>query len=136
MLWYNFFPNAKLVLIDVIDQVQQKVWDEMDKNRYDYYIMDAFAKENTDKIKQMYPNGFDIIIEDGPHTLESQIYAIQNYTQLLKEGGILIIEDVQQLEHCKLIMDSIGDITHNTCELVDLRHIKNRYDDILIVVKK
>jgi cephalosporin hydroxylase len=136
LLWYDFFPKAKLVLIDVLDQVQQKVWNEMDKNRYDYHIMDAFVKENTDKIKHMYPDGFDIIIEDGPHTIESQIYAIQNYTQLLKEGGILIIEDVQQLEHCKLIMDSIGEIKHSTCELVDLRHIKNRYDDILIVVKK
>jgi cephalosporin hydroxylase len=136
LLWHEFFPKAKLVLVDILDQVQEKLWDEMDKNRYDYHIMDAFTKESTNKINELYPEGFDIIIEDGPHTLESQIFAIQNYTPLLKEGGILIIEDIQQYDDCKLIIESIGEIPHKSCEIVDLRGIKGRYDDILIVVKK
>jgi phosphoribosylpyrophosphate synthetase len=66
----------------------------MNKDRYDYHIMDAFNKKSVSELETKHPDGFDIIIEDGPHTLESQIFAVQNYTQLLKDGGILIIEDV------------------------------------------
>ncbi|MFN9897259.1 MAG: hypothetical protein ACK55Z_00415, partial [bacterium] len=76
------------------------------------------------------------IVEDGPHSLDSQIYTLQNYLPLLKENGILIIEDIQDGNYVKILMESIKNIEHKSIELVDLRHIKRRYDDLLIVVKK
>lgn len=136
LLWHDFLPLSKLVFIDVRDQVHPNIWTNMDKNRYDYHIMDAFNEQSVNQLKLQYPEGFDIIIEDGPHTLESQIFTIKNYVPLLKEGGILIIEDIQNFEYGKTLIDSIGDLEHKSIEFVDLRHIKNRYDDLLIVVKK
>lgn len=136
LLWYDFLPQSNLVLVDIVKQVHQKIFDSMNDDRYSFHEMDAFTKESVLELKTTYPDGFDIIIEDGPHTVNSQVFAVQNYTPLLKEGGILIIEDIQQYDDCKLIIESIGDIPHKTCELIDLRHIKNRYDDLLIIVKK
>jgi len=136
LLWYDFLPQSNLVLVDIRNQVHQNIFNSMNSDRYSFHEMDAFSKENVNSLKTLYPEGFDIIIEDGPHTVNSQVFAIKNYTPLLKEGGILIIEDIQKYDDCKLIMESIGDIPHKSCELIDLRHIRNRYDDLLIVVKK
>jgi hypothetical protein len=122
-------------LVDIIDQVDSKIWDSMDENRYNYHIMDAYDQKNFSIIESMYSDGFDIIIDDGPHTVESQIYTIKNYTKLLKNGGILIIEDIQNYGDVDIIINSIGNIPHKSCELVDLRGVKGRYDDLLIVVK-
>lgn len=136
LLWHDLIPKSKLVLVDIKDKVHPNIWSSMEKDRYNFHEMDAFNLQSVSELKSKYPDGFDIIIEDGPHTLESQIFAVQNYTPLLKEGGILIMEDIQRFEHGQMIIDLIGDIKHKSIEFVDLRHIKNRYDDLLIVVKK
>ena len=48
---------------------------------------DFFVKKFIDRnIK------FDFLLDDGPHTLESQILFIQLYSQLLSDKGILIID--------------------------------------------
>jgi hypothetical protein len=136
LMWHEYFPMSKIIMLDIQDQVHPHIWSNMNKDRYDYHIMDAFNKTSVSYLKTKYPDGFDIIIEDGPHTLQSQIFAVQNYVELLKDGGILIIEDVQNFDHIKIIMDSIGETFHTSMEFVDLRHVKNRYDDLLIVIKK
>jgi cephalosporin hydroxylase len=136
LLWHDFIPKSKLVLVDVIDNVHPDIYNIMNKDRYNFHVMDAFNSENVLELKSKYPDGFDIIIEDGPHTLESQIFAIQNYVPLLKEGGILVIEDIQTENDAQIIVNSIGDIPRKSIEIVDLRQVKLRWDDLLVVVKK
>lgn len=136
LLWQEYFPKGKLVFLDIESRVSENTWKSINKNRFDFHLMDAFTNEGFENVKALYPNGFDIIIDDAPHTLESQIFTIQNYTKLLKKGGILVIEDIQHFDNASVIIESIGDIPHKSCEVVDLRPIKNRYDDIVIVVKK
>jgi len=136
LLWQEYFKKGKLVFLDIESRVSDETWKSINKNRFELHLMDAFTKEGVEWVQLLYPNGFDIIIDDEPHTLESQIFTIQNYTKLLRKGGILIIEDIQHIDYANKIMESIGDISHKSCEVVDLRPIKNRYDDIVIVVKK
>jgi len=136
LLWNDFFPKANMVFIDNVNIVDPKIWELMDKNRYEYIISDAFNNEIIEKLKGGYVDGFDIIIEDGPHTLESQKFAIKNYSKLLKKGGILIIEDIQNYNDCDIIIKEIEKSDFEKVEVVDLRSQKNRYYDILIVVKK
>lgn len=40
---------------------------------------------------------FDFLLDDGPHTLESQEKFIELYSSLLSDSGILIIEDMQDI---------------------------------------
>jgi cephalosporin hydroxylase len=136
LLWQEYFPKGKLVFLDIENRVSLDTWKSINKDKFDFHFMDAFTKEGFGWVQLLYPNGFDIIIDDAPHTLESQIFTIQNYTKLLRKGGILIIEDIQHIDYANKIMESIGDIPHKSCEVIDLRPIKNRYDDIVIVVKK
>ena len=136
LLWQEYFPKGKLVFLDIESRVSESTWKLINKDKFDFHLMDAFTDEGFENVKALYPNGFDIIIDDAPHTLESQIFTIQNYTKLLRKGGILVIEDIQHFDNASEIMQLIGDIPHKSCEVIDLRPIKNRYDDIVIVVKK
>jgi hypothetical protein len=77
-MWRDWFINSEIVAIDA------------DKSAID-------AISNLTRVKGIYANGyceetlnmfeddfFDIIIEDGPHSLASQIYAAQHWTKKLK----------------------------------------------------
>jgi len=136
VLWKELFPKSNLVLIDNVNIVHPLIWDYLDKDRYQFLVEDAFNVSTIEKLKTSYPSGFDIIVEDGPHTLESQIFAIKNYSKLLKQNGLLIIEDIQNYDDCKIIINELDKESYTSVEVIDLRNNKNRYDDILIVVKK
>ena len=58
-----------------------------------FYQMDAYTKEAIEHLKNHAP--FDIIIDDGSHTPSDQQFFIENYWELLEEGGQLVCEDVE-----------------------------------------
>ncbi|MBE3087480.1 MAG: hypothetical protein IMZ64_14835 [Bacteroidetes bacterium] len=74
----------------------------------------------------------DIAIDDGSHYVDDQIHFIQTVLPVVKPGGLLIIEDIQnidasfvQFNHLKLPYD-----------LIDLRAFTGRYDDVLLIFRK
>jgi hypothetical protein len=79
---------------------------------------------------------FDIIIDDGPHTLESMIFFIENYSKLLEEDGILVVEDVQSIEWIEDLKKVVPESLKQYICVYDLRENKKRYDDILFVINK
>lgn len=72
---------------------------------------------------------FDIIIDDGSHKIQDQLFAFHLLYPRLKEGGIFVIEDIQNLEN------DITAFNFNPPQVYDLRKIKNRWDDVLFVWK-
>jgi 23S rRNA U2552 (ribose-2'-O)-methylase RlmE/FtsJ len=87
-------------------------------------------------INKFQDNSIDYIIDDGPHTLESQLYSINNWYKKIKMGGKLIIEDIQSLTNLNLLIIVINDLNYDY-NVFDLRESKNRYDDIIIeIIKK
>lgn len=98
-------------------------------SKYDAYNLEMinFLQEKEGK--------FDIIIDDGPHTWESQKWFLKNYFELLNDGGLLLCEDIQEfyLKHnLKLltkelnlyVLDLRTNINLNGNEIIALR-IKN-----------
>ena len=78
---------------------------------------------------------FDVIIEDAGHEINQQINLCNIWRPYLAEGGIYIIEDVQDIEKDeKRFFD--GSIKNWTeVSVIDLRKEKGRYDDVLIIIK-
>ena len=136
LLWYDYLPQFKIVMADITNQVHPTIFEKMKEERYDFLLMDSFTIQSIEILKEKYPEGFDIIVEDGPHTLESQIFALREYSKLLKKGGILVIEDVQKFEYCEVLTSLKLDFDYESLKVVDLREHKNRYDDLLIVLTK
>lgn len=79
-----------------------------------------------------WPFKFDVVIEDAAHNIEQQVAIYNNMKDQLNPGAIYVIEDVQDIDKHRLLFESLDD-TKNI-QILDRRHIKNRYDDVLIVI--
>ena len=107
--------------------------------------MTSIEVQNNDKIKKIFADAydsntanilpsFDVIIDDGPHTLESQEKAIQLYLPKVNPGGIFIIEDIQEESSIDVLRNSVPEELKKYCEFIDLRTVKGRRDDMMFVV--
>lgn len=128
-LWNGYFKNIKIVGIDRNDECVSIFAN--DKN-IKIEVADGFIHSTLDKFQN---NTFDYIIDDGPHTLESQIFSVSNWFNKLKIGGKLIIEDIQSIENLNQIISNV-DQSISSYTIFDLRNDKRRYDDIIIEIIK
>lgn len=133
VLWRNLLPRFNLELVDSQTSNFYEGYKDLLANT-SLIEADAYTTETVEYYRNLHPEGYDIIIEDGPHTLETQIYAVQNYSRLLKPGGVLVVEDIGDIEHIDELIKHIP--MGYSFEYFDLRGIKGRYDDIALVVRR
>lgn len=135
-LWSDYFINATVYGLDIIpiDGVNPflinypRVILHTKCNAYnaDFFI-DTFLNCN---IK------FDMVIDDGPHTLDSMLQFIRLYSSVLTDDGILVIEDVQNIEWIRHLKNITPGHLKSYIEVYDRREVKGRYDDIVFVINK
>ena len=96
-LWHDYFVNAKnIVGIDIFVRSSFKEVSGWLKD-YDVKLHKFNSHEDTDKFNKFadtYKEGFDIIIDDGSHWYENQINTYKKFKNLMKPGGVYIIEDI------------------------------------------
>lgn len=133
----NSIKKLKLYSIDIVDNFSQTLLNKINtiNNNFSLIIDDAYSINTIDSYFKDKNIKFDLIFEDGPHSLETQIFAIQNYAPLLNSNGFLIIEDIVN-DHCLQQLISYINNDLFTYKVHDLRHIKNRHDDILLILQK
>ena len=134
-LWHDFFTNATIYGLDIIPI--RDIWAEIKNKhriklgRFDAYDTIFFTNNFLNKnIK------FDFMLDDGPHTLESMLQFIKLYSQVMKDDGILIIEDVQSIDWIFLLRNEVPEHLKHFVKVYDLRDIKNRYDDIVFTIDR
>lgn len=134
-LWKDYFTYGKIYGIDICDinKVKENLILMDDKVKL-FFNTDAYNKNfienNFTDIK------FDYIIDDGPHTLESMILFIELYLPLLKDDGILIIEDIQSFNWLDILKEKVPEKLKDNIKIIDVRHVKGRYDDLMFIVDK
>ena len=137
ILWHDYLPKSKLVMLDIEDNINPKCWDIMDDNRFTYKNCDAYVKESSIEVKKLQPEGFDLIFDDGPHTIDSQVTTLELYLDQLNVGGKMFIEDIQDVKYFNTLEDVVKKMEGDyITEQIDLRENKNRYDDLIFVVTK
>lgn len=87
---------------------------------------DAYTKDMLNLLIEK-EGKFDIIIDDGPHTWESQEWFLRNYYSLLNEGGVLVCEDI--LEYFRNNLFNIR--KELDLYILDLRINNNNIDEIM-----
>ncbi len=96
-LWHDYFVNANnIVGIDIFVRSSFKEVSGWLKD-YDVKLHKFNSHKDLDKLKEFsetYQDGFDIIIDDGSHWYENQINTYKNFKNLMKPGGVYIIEDI------------------------------------------
>ena len=73
---------------------------------------------------------FDIVIDDGPHDIDNQLNTLHQYYEKLNDGGMIIIEDIQDPSYIKTF-----ELLPYNIEIRDLRKNSTR-DNILIIGRK
>jgi 23S rRNA U2552 (ribose-2'-O)-methylase RlmE/FtsJ len=127
-LWHDYLKKSEIVGVDTVDLIHDS---EKKYDRLEIEIFDAYNPENL--LLFFWGGRFDVVIDDGPHTLSSQIYALTEFPSYLKPGGILVIEDVPEGAEQEIIKYAPAG---GTVEVINLRSVKGRWDDCLIVFKK
>lgn len=86
LLWNEYFTENYSVIYGIDINSRELVKEVSERQNIKVMIDNAYSID----VAQKLPN-FDIIIDDGPHTLNSMLECIRLYLPKLKSGGILII---------------------------------------------
>lgn len=132
-LWKDWFINSNIFAVDPckeVDILSEILFEINDRTNIKIIKDDAYSQ----KVLNMFENeSMDYIIDDGPHTLESQIFSIKNWLKKVKPGGKLIIEDIQSISDLNQLVLEANE-TNMKWEVYDMRDNKGRYDDIILEI--
>lgn len=126
VLWNQYFPNANILGLDIEDRIVKETIKGLD--RVHFLKSDAYDDNTIQKL-----GSFDIIVDDGPHTFESQLKFVKEYSKKLKPGGILVVEDILQLEFCPEFEKVVPE--NMKFETINLLGKTSKPDNILFVVR-
>ena len=126
-MYRDYFTNARFAFaMDILPKpptlVQERVF---------YLRRDAYTKESVELMKT---NGtrFALIVDDGSHTLQDQIWFCKNYPPLLAPDGLAIVEDIQDEAYLKMLFAAVPS---GYCGMaIDQRHVNGRFDDLIFVI--
>lgn len=124
-LWHEYFQQGQILGMDLVDCVLPE---HRNLPRASYRFGDAYHPG-------LFPadTKFDIIIDDGPHTFESQIWAVEFYLPHLAPGGVFVIEDIQNLYYAHVLRKLVPG--RYKSEILDLRPWGVGNMDVLLVVR-
>lgn len=132
-MWRNYFKNPKeLVGVDVREDFVFPIFRFL--KGVTYHFCDAYDKTFADSLSQ-----FDIIIDDGSHLMEHQVQFIELYLDHLNSGGVMVIEDIDVGKYPTIketLISMIDDNKEISYEWLDLRHVKGRDDDVMLIIRK
>jgi len=93
-LFEEYFVNANIIGFDV-----QTYEGSVEVNRAKIFYEDFYSSNRE------LPD-FDLMIDDGPHDINSQLAFVRKMYPKLKEGGIMVVEDI--MPGFKPHFDSLG----------------------------
>jgi len=88
-LWRDALGDrAHIVGVDLNPQAK-----ELESLGFDIVIGDGSKRETWQEIRSVVGSA-DLLIDDGGHTFESQIFSVLFGLQVVKDGGYIVVEDV------------------------------------------
>ena len=136
VLWQRYFMYANIRSIDI--KRWEPTGDRDDLRLYNKFIepqgrirLDFIDINNLPKeyFKDFTP---DIAIDDGSHLLHDQITFINLVYPFLNPGGIMIVEDISNID----LQRSDFEKTGYEFEVIDLRKDTGLFDDVLLIFRK
>lgn len=133
-MWEQYFADGIVYGIDCTEQPHGGMADlrpMIESGEHNIYLIDS---TNADEVNSIFEDQtFNVLIDDGAHDIQSQLKTFEAFKRKMIPGSLYIIEDVEDIDSTRWVFDSMSG--NFTVEVVDLRHIKNRFDDVLILIK-
>lgn len=131
VLWHELFPYSFIVGVDndLTNFRNEDAINLQKSGKINVVEKDAYGKEFIENLTY-----FDFIIDDGPHTHDSQMKAL-DFNQKLSPVGTLVIEDIQPRysEMSKLLAKS-KEIPNSYSVFINMLPNKGRYDDLVLII--
>jgi cephalosporin hydroxylase len=124
-LWNDYFQQGNIYGVDVVNLTDDVIHSF---TRIKRFLKDAYDAKFADSLPD-----FDIVIDDGPHTLDSFIKCIDLYLPKIKSGGFLIIEDIPEIQHAIKLLNYVKNFKKT---IIDTREKYRKSDNIMFVVEK
>lgn len=124
-LWGDYFSaDSTITGIDLSLTFDPSPFD----HRFTFITGDATKPEIVEKLQGRM---FDVCCDDGSHLQADQVATFNLLKSHMKPGGLYIIEDILSPDI------SLRELTglHSPHEVYDLRKVKGRFDDMLVVFK-
>lgn len=125
----DFFPNSSIYGLDIRDNTLEAV---KKHERVSLSFGDALITKN------IFNKFYDIIVEDASHLPDHQVQHFIDFAPFLTQTGIYIIEDIWS-DNLSFVRESITPYAEKyglRMDVIDLRSVKGRFDDILLVFKR
>ena len=123
-LFDRYFDNSHIIGCDLSIIFTPPAY----KNKVSLIAHDATKPSFLNELGE---NKLDIVIDDGSHMENDQVDTFNLLKGRMNKGGLYIIEDILALDQNRHRFEKL----HDNCEIIDLRKVKNRFDDVLIVYR-
>jgi CTP:phosphocholine cytidylyltransferase-like protein len=124
----SYFKNASILGIELFPNHITKDF----QDNVTIIEGDATLLETANKV----PENVDVLIDDGSHRVIDQITSFKLFWNKINAGGIYIIEDIDDLKSFTNAITTDPFFKNVDYEILDLRYIKERYDDVLFIARK
>ena len=129
LLWKDYFLKGNIFGVDITNSLSRSI---EDFKNISLYFENGYS---SDFISRM--PGFDIIIDDGPHTFDSQKKCLELFLPKLKTNGLLVIEDIAEEKYIKEFQKILSSLSYPvSSEVVDTREQYNQFDNLIFAVWK
>ncbi len=127
-MWEKYFQNAELYFIDVRYHKFERYGQDLSERCHFYKV----NQENANQLKAFIiktGGNFDIIIDDGGHSMRQQITSFEVLFPAVKSGGLYIIEDLHTSYWKKF--GGYGTISEPKSGIgTTMQFLKDRLDDV------
>ena len=144
LAWRRFFTKARIYGFDIDMAAMQNA---KNMNLPDVILdrMDAGSTEDMNAVFEKYTTDgelFDVVIDDALHEVEQQAVTIRNALKYVKQGGLLIIEDIfRDKDHSQYVAlleemkDLISFSTFIVCDHQNRWSPGWNNDELLVIVR-
>jgi hypothetical protein len=87
-MFRDYFPNAIIYGVDIVDE------SKLDSDRIKTFIADQSKRKQLKAFLDKYGAGYDILLDDGGHTMDQQQISFGYLLPYVRSGGLYVIEDV------------------------------------------
>ena len=88
LMWADYFPKAQIFGIDIVD------CSPMETDRVRTFVADQSKREQLGAFLAKYPGPYDIVLDDGGHSMEQQQVSLGFLFPHVRPGGYYVVEDV------------------------------------------
>ena len=128
--WREYFPKADFYGIDIFVRMTPEEIPALNRSRVQWCKCDSIEGPNDEFKKMVGDIKFDVIIDDGLHTHDSQRCTFHNFLPYLSDSGVYFIEDVWAFDHMDENQKQHHWIKSHKDELTD-----DKYNDLLLAIE-